>query len=237
MESPVVALDRAPTITFEREPQTDRRNQFVLSYKVEDDYGVKDAEAALSLAPSALALQREGARPLAELPAIPLTMSQARTRSGSGQTSRDFAEHPFAGLQVAVKLRAVDDAGNEGFSETVYGRLPQRTFSKPIPRALVEQRQILALDANAAPRVARALEALTTAPDRFGMEPPVYLGLRTAYFRLVRARDDAAMLPALRAQCAERAPRFTPEHERAALLNLLAELLPLPAPAPGEHRP
>jgi uncharacterized protein (TIGR02302 family) len=185
--------DRAPTITFEREPQTDRRNQFVLSYKVEDDYGVKDAEAALSLAPSALALQREGARPLAELPAIPLTMSQARTRSGSGQTSRDFAEHPFAGLQVAVKLRAVDDAGNEGFSETVYGRLPQRTFSKPIPRALVEQRQILALDANAAPRVARALEALTTAPDRFGMEPPVYLGLRTAYFRLVRARDDAAL--------------------------------------------
>ncbi len=87
----------------------------------------------------------------------------------------------------------MDDAGNEGFSETVYGTLPQRAFSKPIPRALVEQRQILALDANAAPRVARALEALTTAPDRFGMEPPVYLGLRTAYFRLVRARDDAAL--------------------------------------------
>ena len=51
------------------------------------------------------------------------------------------------------------------------------------------------------------------------------------------AHDDAAMLPALRAQCAARAPRFTPDHERAALLNLLAELLPLPAPAPGEHRP
>ncbi len=95
--------DRAPTIAFEREPQTDRRNQFVLSYKVEDDYGVKEAEATLSLAPSALALQREGARPLAELPPVPLTMPQARTRSGSGQTSRDFAEHPFAGLQVAVE--------------------------------------------------------------------------------------------------------------------------------------
>ncbi|MBY0361373.1 MAG: TIGR02302 family protein [Phreatobacter sp.] len=185
--------DTAPSIAFERAPQTDQRNQFVLSYKVEDDYGVKEAEATLSLAPSALALQREGARPLAVLPPLPLTLPQARTRAGSGQTSRDFVAHPFAGLQVAVKLRAKDDAGNEGFSETVYGTLPARVFSKPVPRVLVEQRRILALDAHAAPRVARALEALTTAPDRFGMETPVYLGLRTAYFRLVRARNDAAL--------------------------------------------
>jgi uncharacterized protein (TIGR02302 family) len=185
--------DRAPTIAFEREPQTDQRNQFVLSYKVEDDYGVTEAEAAMTLAPSALALQREGARPLAELPPIPLSLPQARTRSGSGQTNREFVAHPFAGLQVAIKLRAKDDAGNEGFSETVVGTLPQRAFSKPIPRALVEQRRILALDANARPRVARALEALTTAPDLFGMETPVYLGLRSAYFRLARARNDAEL--------------------------------------------
>jgi uncharacterized protein (TIGR02302 family) len=186
--------DGAPTIAFERAPQTDQRNQFVLSYKVEDDYGVKEAEATLSLAPSALALQRPGARALADLPPLPLTLPQARTRQGNGQTSRDFVAHPFAGLQVAVKLRAKDDAGNEGFSETVYGTLPARVFSKPVPRALVEQRRILALDANAAPRVARALEALTTAPQQFGLETPVYLGLRTAYFRLVRARDDAALV-------------------------------------------
>jgi len=185
--------DRAPTIAFEREPQTDQRNQLVLSYKVEDDYGVTEAEAAMGLAPSARALQRDGARPLAELPPIPLGLPQARTRSGNGQTSRDFIAHPFAGLQVTLKLRAKDDAGNEGFSDTVVATLPQRAFVKPIPRALIEQRRILALDANARPRVARALEALTTAPDRFGMETPVYLGLRTAYYRLVRARDDAAL--------------------------------------------
>ncbi len=40
-----------------------------------------------------------------------------------------------------------------------------------------------------------------------------------------RCHDDAAMLPALRAQCAARAPLFAPEQERAHLLNLLAELL------------
>ncbi|WP_168201576.1 TIGR02302 family protein [Phreatobacter aquaticus] len=182
--------DRAPTIAFEREPQADQRNHLVFAYKVEDDYGVTSAEARFALAPSARALQRDGARALATLPAMPLVLPQARTRSGSGQTTRDFAAHPFAGLQVAVTLHAQDDAGNQAQSATVVTTLPQRSFSKPIPRALVEQRRILALDANARPRIARALDALTTAPDRFGMETPVYLGLRTAYYRTARARTD-----------------------------------------------
>ena len=43
---------------------------------------------------------------------------------------------------------------------------------------------------------------------------------------LERARDDAAMLPALQAQCAARAGRFHPDHERQTLLRLLADLQP-----------
>jgi putative glycosyltransferase (TIGR04348 family) len=42
---------------------------------------------------------------------------------------------------------------------------------------------------------------------------------------LERARDDPAMLPALAAQCAARAPLFHPERERATLLTLVDELL------------
>lgn len=40
-----------------------------------------------------------------------------------------------------------------------------------------------------------------------------------------RARDDAAMLPALQAQCAAIAPRFAPAREREALLALAADAL------------
>jgi putative glycosyltransferase (TIGR04348 family) len=40
-----------------------------------------------------------------------------------------------------------------------------------------------------------------------------------------RARDDAAMLPALQAQCAAIAPRFAPARERAALRALVADVL------------
>jgi hypothetical protein len=43
---------------------------------------------------------------------------------------------------------------------------------------------------------------------------------------LERARDDAAMLPALQAQCAARAGLFQPAHERQTLLRLLADLQP-----------
>jgi putative glycosyltransferase (TIGR04348 family) len=41
---------------------------------------------------------------------------------------------------------------------------------------------------------------------------------------LAQARDDAAMLAALRQQCAARAPLFDPAHEAATLRGLLAEL-------------
>jgi uncharacterized protein (TIGR02302 family) len=59
-----------------------------------------------------------------------------------------------------------------------------------LARALVEQRRILALDANARPRVLTALEALTLAPGKFTPDAGVYLGLRSIYWSLVRAKTD-----------------------------------------------
>ena len=46
---------------------------------------------------------------------------------------------------------------------------------------------------------------------------------------LERARDEPAMLAALRRQCDARAPLFEPAHERATLLALMAELLETPS--------
>ena len=45
---------------------------------------------------------------------------------------------------------------------------------------------------------------------------------------LQRARDDAAMLPTLQAQCTAREPLFSPAHERQTLHDLLDDLLPHP---------
>ena len=56
-------------------------------------------------------------RPLFGPPEFPLTLPQARTRSGAAQTTHDLTEHPWAGAEVTVTLVARDEAGNEGRSE------------------------------------------------------------------------------------------------------------------------
>ena len=89
-----------------------------------------------------------------------------------------------------MALVAHDEAGNEGKSEPREFTLPQRIFVKPVARALIEQRRILALDANAKPLVLTALEALTIAPEKFTPEAAIYLGLRSIYFDLDNAKSD-----------------------------------------------
>ena len=66
-----------------------------------------------------------------------------------------------------LTLTARDEAGNEGSSTPTEFKLPERVFVKPLARALIEQRRILALDAEAKPKVLMALEALSIAPEQF----------------------------------------------------------------------
>src|SRR5260370_38089047 len=66
----------------------------------------------------------------------------------------------------------------------------ERPLSKPIACALIEQRRILALDGDAQASVLTALDALTLAPERFNMESNVYLGLRSIFWQLARAKSD-----------------------------------------------
>src|SRR5262249_45995741 len=126
-------------------------------------------------------------------PDFPLVLPQARTRNGVGQTTKDLTDHPWAGTEVVMTLTARDEAGNEGASSPHEMILPERTFVKPLARALIEQRRGLALDAEARPRVMTALDALTIAPERFTPEAGIYLGLRAIYWQLDRAKTDDAL--------------------------------------------
>lgn len=184
--------DRAPSIALAKDPEPQLRGTMLLSYRVEDDYGVVNAEARLARPPPTGPVDA-GARPprpLYEAPNFPLVLPQARTRSGVGQTTKDLAEHPWAGTDVSLTLVARDEAGNEGMSPPHQFRLPQRPFTKPLARALIEQRRDLALDAEARGHVLAALDALTIAPERFTPDAAVYLGLRAIYWQLANARGD-----------------------------------------------
>jgi uncharacterized protein (TIGR02302 family) len=185
--------DTPPTITLIKDPERQARGALRLDYRMEDDYGVVEAKATFARKDKDQDATGKVPRPLFDAPSFNLILPQARTRSGASQTTQDLSEHPWAGAEVAMTLVARDEAGNEGRSEPHEFTLPQRLFAKPIARALIEQRRILALDADAKPLVATALDALTLAPEQFTPEAGIYLGLRSIYFDLMNARSDDAL--------------------------------------------
>jgi uncharacterized protein (TIGR02302 family) len=180
--------DRPPTIALAKDPERQARGSLQMAYKIEDDYGVTEAQARFS------ARAGEGAastRPLFTPPTFALVLPNARTRNGVGQTVKDLSEDPYAGADVTLTLTAKDEAGNEGRSEPFNMRLPERLFTKPLARALIEQRRILALDANRNSDVFTALDALQIAPELFMPdEAGHYLGLYSVTRQLEAARSD-----------------------------------------------
>ena len=183
-----VIPDGAPRIAFLKPPGPTVSGALSLSYSLQDDYGVVAARA--EIVPAGDEPSKAGARPLIAAPEVALSLPQLRTRSGNGETIRDLTSHPWAGGKVRITLVARDDAGQEGRSDPVDVVLPARQFTEPLARAVVEQRTNLALDANAADRTADALDALTSVPEIGIPNPSDYLALRSAYYRLLGARND-----------------------------------------------
>ena len=179
-----VIPDNAPTIRFAAEPKRGVNGAFELHYTVEDDYGATSGSVDLNLTAA------PGARPLYTAPEIPLVMPKKSAREPKAKTLKDLVKHPFAGAAVEVTLVARDAAGNVGRSETKQAKLPERRFTNPLARALIEQRRLLAADANAQKRVLDLMEAMTIRPEDTIPVAAHYLGVVTAMTRLDIARSD-----------------------------------------------
>jgi uncharacterized protein (TIGR02302 family) len=184
-----VIPDKPPTIALAKDPEQQARGSLLLSYRLEDDYGVTEAQATFARKDEP-GPKSDTTHPLFGPPDFKLVLPQARTKSGVGQTIKDLTDHPWAGAEVVMTLVARDEAGNEGRSEPATFRLPERAFTKPLARALVEQRRNLALDAGARPLVTTALDALAMAPEKFTPDAGIYLGLRSIFWSLLRAKTD-----------------------------------------------
>lgn len=186
--------DHPPVITLARDPERQARGALKLSYKIEDDYGVNEAKAhVVQRAGDKPAADAPAPRPLYQPPEFALVLPNVRTRNGVGQTVKDLSEDPYAGADVTLTLTAKDEAGNEAKSEPFDMRLPERLFTKPLARALIEQRRILALDGNRNGDVFTALDALMIAPELFTPETGQYLGLYGIARQLEAARTDDAL--------------------------------------------
>lgn len=169
-----------------------------IGYDLLDDYGITRAEMRITLprpedvsttedaaAGDGTAQTDIGALAAVDPPVLKLPLPSARVVDAEGEFAyKDLTSHPWAGLQVAITLAAFDEAEQEGTSQTRIMRLPQRRFTDPVARAVIEQRQRLARTPDEAPQVAVALNALTLHADRYFETANDYLPLRAAHWRL-----------------------------------------------------
>jgi len=180
--------DQPPQIGFVEPPKPVTGPQsggLSLTYRVTDDYGLASVEATV---------ERSGppstGRSLVEAPKQTLSVPSSPSGEEEMKSTVDFSAHPWAGAKVRMTLVARDEAGQEGRSEPVEVVLPQRTFAKPLPKALVEQRRKLVMDVDDRRNVQLAMDSLLIEPDLFMKETGVYLGMRMVTERLRKSASD-----------------------------------------------
>ena len=90
---------------------------------------------------------------------------------------------------MTIRLKAKDEAGQEATSEAINFTLPQRPFTNPLAKALVEQRRNLVLAPDDRKRVQVALDALLIAPEDYTPQWGVFMGLRAGARAPARRQD------------------------------------------------
>jgi uncharacterized protein (TIGR02302 family) len=184
-----VVPDEPPVIRFSEEPKRAVNGAFELRYEIEDDYGAASAKADFALEEPLPA----NARPLYGQPEMPLSVPRRGGRDIAMKATRDLTEHVWAGSRIKLTLTTVDDAGQEARTETKTIVLPERPFTNPLARAVVELRKILSIDANQKPRVVDLIDAITLRPEDTFDNPSHYLGLMAGRSRLKLASTDDAL--------------------------------------------
>lgn len=194
--------DAPPQISLLGDPTTMPRGALRLEYGALDDYGVASAEARFELedeAPQAFSLPPEdrelekddlvAAEPLYGPPIMQLQLPRTNAKKVEGRATQDLTAHPWAGLKVRMTLAARDQGEQVGESDAYAFVLPERVFSKPLAKAVIEQRRNLVRAPSELALVARALDALTIGAEKVIDDRTVYLSLRNAYWRLLN--DDS----------------------------------------------
>ncbi|HEU6441477.1 MAG TPA: TIGR02302 family protein, partial [Microvirga sp.] len=180
--------DRIPEIAFTGPPEVNARGTFTLVYKGKDDYGIASLEGQVEKADGSTG------RSLVAAPSLTLVLPSHEENAPETRSPVDLTNHPWAGAPVTIRLKAKDEAGQEATSEAITFTLPQRPFTNPLAKALVEQRRNLVLAPDDRKRVQTALDALLIEPAEFTPQWGVFLGLRTAAERLRVAKTDEALL-------------------------------------------
>lgn len=171
--------DRAPAITLSSDLRGTIRGTLEIAYAVRDDYGVAKASAQF------VTSSKSNDNSPKEILKVPLALPSQMPTHVDETAFHDLTAHPWAGLEVDVELVAIDEIGQIGRSEKYQTVLPARSFAHPLAKAIIEQRQNLALAPQTWPDVALALDALAILSSDLADDYTLYLGLRSAFWSLM----------------------------------------------------
>ncbi len=184
----ILEPDTPPVIRLLKKPAATVNQVLKFSYIAKDDYGVKFAMANFRLksTPPGIDAQNYFIKP----PDFALPVPSGRESENPQFLYRNLTAHPWAGLEVILTLTARDEAGQTGASKPASFTLPERVFSKPLARAIIEQRRTLVRDPENRWIVGTAIDALAMAPEYFIKDTGIYLGMRILYRQLHRADNE-----------------------------------------------
>ena len=187
--------DLPPQITLIGEPLASSRGNLEVIYTAQDDYGLHSLEAVFEPTQPDV-LQRAIIAPprlTLNIPAQSMLNNAQNASSEITKTLLEIADHPWAGSPVKMHLVARDEASQETKTPLITLELPQRTFTKPMAKALSDLRRDIVLDRSAAKPVQKALEALQLEPEMFQIPTSQYLGLRLLSQSLERLHRRARL--------------------------------------------
>ncbi len=184
--------DAPPVVSLSGDIKVTPTGGFALPWKAADDYGVASLTAHFALVEKPASDGRTDALPGLKYdpPTGTVALPRLNPRKVEGRAYFDFTAHPWAGREVTVTLEARDQAGQVTSSKPVTFRLPERQFSKPLARALVEQRRDLVAGPGDAPRIARTLSALMLWPAGILDKSGLYLAFRDVAVSLYGAKGS-----------------------------------------------
>jgi len=183
--------DNPPAIDFANDPAGTPQATLRVSYTASDDYGVAKARAEFRRT------YERGEVVGKETHTVELPLPSLNARSVNETGFFDLAPHNWAGLPVILKLHATDALGQQGESREFRLTLPERVFTHPVARAIIEQRKRLANQPERRQSIVQALAEIASVPEAFAHDSVVFLALVTARSRLIYESGDDSAQPTI----------------------------------------
>jgi len=185
-----VVRDQPPSIGFLRPPSKTSRSTLRLDFEARDDYGIATLRAYIRRA-------GPGGRGDDEVITLELPAG-AGGKTLKSASYHDLTAHRWAGLAVIIRLEAVDAIGQKGLSAPFKTVLPERIFTHPVARALIEARKDLIRDPANRQAVAEIVGDLSARPERYNHDIVAFMAMRSVRARLFMDRSKRALREVVR---------------------------------------